>query len=314
MAENVNQDQGKPEDQKTVTGGAGTGQPLNIAQYQPPPLDDQEIELNINGEIRKVKGADLKAAAQKQYAGEDKLRAASEKERANQDTARAASRHTQMTSDLKLAQGGDVEAIRRLPGYPELGITADHAERVITLMEDEQKKAEGGADQEQEEIDMERLPPKVRKAVEKMEREEAQQQDKALLDLVKKRLESDDEIGYVIKSSDKRSQRLSEYGLSALKVLAARTGRVTPEVLKEAVESTRQYAKDLGVLEPQETPVPGLPFPGLGRSPTSSSAVLRRPSEAPKRLTADKAGNTEDYADNVLQRMLFNSLSDEDEE
>lgn len=281
---------------------------------------EEDYTLNLNGTDVKVPLSKLREHAQKHMAGEDLLKKHSDLKK----DAEKGRYYQKMVDTMKEARGRNPEAIRALAKFPELDMTVEKAEQLIEAI---QYEAQGGHAVENSEEEQQGEPTEldvlkaelaeVKKVLSdtkgKMVAKDTAETENALRQKIAQELDSHKEMGDILRGRPKAKKRLVEYALASLKIEARQTGRYTPDGIQRALMKTQEYAGDLGLLGAEDnSTVPG--FPGLSRSPASpNSSILRRASEPPRRIGKEKALNTEDYAQNVADRLAYHMLGGSDD-
>lgn len=276
------------------------------AAKQPP----KTVPVVVDGQEQEVSLEKLKEHYQKEASADAKFRkAAAMREEANQGIA-GAQRQKEALELLRKAQGGDVEAVKALPQYEDVfGFTEEHAKMTLKLMDEKTRRGESGESESAgpaEPPAFEDLPDRVQNAIVKIEQQEADAKNSQAKNFVLDQLDKEKDLGYILigEGGKKRRNLLGDYALGVLRAETQQRGGYSAEVLKVAMMRTKQYAEDLGLLGSEEAEtVPGT-IPGLPRAPASlSHSDLRRASEPPKQIVADKALDAEDYAQNVEKRL-----------
>lgn len=276
--------------------------------------------IKVDGEDREVSLDELKAMAQKGASAEERFRSADALRKAAEADTKAAAYHRAMLETVKVAQtaGPDqAQGLRDLAkNYPEFGISSEDAERVIAAMEAKEievanaNKKEGTV----EPPTFDEMPDRVQKSVQAQEEAVRATNLTQVRTSMQATLDKDEVLGTILvgKRKDTKSERLLDHAMTILSQKVTQAGRYTPETVRAAVEETRNFAKDIGLLD-VDTPVPGSPL-GLGRGPTTPFGSLAKSGSPPPQIDPKKALNTTDYADNVLERLQYQALQDNADE
>jgi hypothetical protein len=271
----------------------------------------EELEtLTIDGQDMQVTKDEMKTLAQKGKAADQRFREAAEERRKLDEERATMTRESQMIKDIQAAQGGDMEAFRRLPGYPELNVSSDDVERIIEGRQGEAEDTdttEGGTADPRTAQEVSELKKQVGQLQSQLEEENNQKTLNRIRTEVKRTLDGDQVLGYLSKEKPKALSRLADYTVGVLRRYVVEQGRpYNAETLKAAVHEARQYAEEMGISGPTDDTVPAT---GLGRSPAGLTAsIIGRSAKAPARIPSDKALNTADYSRNVFERLAHDAL------
>ncbi len=292
-------------------------------------LNSEEVEkhtITVDGKDQELTIEELKAAAQKGASADERFRSADALRKAAEADSKTATYHRAMQETIKRAKtpGPDqAQGLRDMANnYPEFGISKEDAEIVIQNIAN--KEAEVVAEPEKKEDALaaatpatppvfEELPERVQKSVEAQEEAVRQSNLSQARASMKAALDSDEVVGRILHGPRKatRSKRLLDYAMTILSQKVAQAGRYTPDTVRAAVEETRAFTKDVGLLD-VDPQVPGSPL-GLGRSPTTPFGSLAKSGSPPPQIDAKDALDTERYASNVLDRLLHQAQVDNDE-
>jgi len=292
--------------------GKQLGDQASTEQKIPEEKDPGDIKtLNVDGSQKTFTEDEITTAAQKWFAGDDRLKKAAEEKRHVEQLQEEGYKTKQMAADIAAAQQGDTNAILRLPQYEQLGITQEAAVAVVQRMKE--MKATGGKDEEPTveqylSQEMEELKSEVETLrTEKQEQEQKVKMQKLFVN-TGKQLEQDPIVGYLSKENPKAFNHLSGVALKALIRMTNQEGRpYNADTLKSATVEARQYAEELGIVQSQDNSIPtgnSASLPGLGHSPLALSASnIARRKEAPK--PTENVLDTGDYAKNINERLLY---------
>jgi hypothetical protein len=284
--------------------------PANAAEVVQQDIAPATHRITVDGKDSEVSLEELKAMAQKGASADQRYRDAAALNKEAETAKVAAERHTGMLATIKQANTAgpaQADALRALArDYPEFGVSAEDAEIVITHIAE--KEAEVAKPEERAAAQpptFEELPERVQKTVTDQEASNRQTNLNAVRENLAAALDNDEVLATILigKRKGSRSQRLTDHALSVLSRKVTEAGRYTPDAVRAAVEETRQFATDIGLLD-VDTPPPGSPL-GVPRARTTPFGKHRKPGEAPPRIAAKDALDSNAYADNVLERLEF---------
>ncbi len=289
-----------------------------VIQNQEKP--DPKHKITVDGVESEVSLEELTALAQKGKAADERFRSASAIQKAAEGDVKQAAYHRKMLETVTRAKtpGPDqAQGLRDMAkNYPEFGISAEDAEIVIANIAE--KESVEVAQKKDDPVEaapttFEELPDRVQQSVQAQEEGVRQANLKTVRDSMRATLDNDDVLGTILvgKRKDTRTSRLLTFAMTVLTEKVTQAGRYTPDAVRAAVEETRQFAKDVGLLD-VDTQVPGSPL-GLGRSPTTPFGTLTKSGSPPPRIDPKDALNTESYSNNVLERLQYQAMQDNDE-
>jgi len=242
---------------------------------------------------------------------EEKERGFDKKFRDLSEVRKGAEYNERVVADMAAAQRGDLDAMKRLATYPELGVTQEAVNQTLEAYEKQQQEAskpEGGgrevATEELEPLDIGDFTPEMQK----MFRDLKNQKDKGTRERVFGNLDSyldkDEVLGGII--TDERSpealvKRTREYAREVLLRRAAeaqRRGDATwapgPVEFQRVAQDVRSWLDDVASIRGEASGDAGErasgSIPGMGRSPGSRLESLHRAKEPPKRETSRDDG------------------------
>jgi hypothetical protein len=204
------------------------------------------------------------------------------------------------------ANKGDVEALRKLPDYPELGISQEMVDEL--LREKGLSTDENGKDERSE------PDPETDKRVKRLEARDRKFKAREIDVALYQALDTDPVVGAIMKQSkDPKVKRfISRVRVAAIEELKRRSAErgdeeweLTMEDLKSAVQEARSFVKDMGWVDESSSDddgsdgIPTLRIPTAGRSPGSSAGGVHRSRKPPERVPATEG---EKYADYLTQR------------
>ncbi len=291
-----------------------------VIQNADSPSDNHKIV--VDGVESEVSLEELKTLAQRGKAADERFRSADALRKAAEQDTKDAKYHRAMLETVKRAKTPGAEQAQGLrdmaQNYPEFGISKEDAEIVIQNIAN--KEAAVATDEKEEVTESPAAPPTFEELPERVQKSVTAQEDavrQANLSQVRTSmrttLDKDEVLGTILhgKRKDTRTARLLDFAMTILSQKVAQTGRYTSDAVRAAVEETRAFAKDVGLLD-VDIPVPGSPL-GLGRSPTTPFGSLAKSGSPPPQIDPKDALNTESYANNVLERLQYQALQDNDD-
>lgn len=309
MSENdegkTTEDQGQGQGQEEGSGGSeGKGAEAGAFKYtvggETVILTPEEVSQRLERAEEKEKGADKK------------FRDVAER-------TKGFDRQQQMIADIAASQKGDVEAIRRLATYEELGFSKEAAEQTVAQIKagtkGEGKKEGSEGAQEYEPVGIQDLDPALQRDLQKLRsNEKTATRDKihAELDAV---LDTDKVLGDIMSSEDhsRLAGRARKYAREVLRSRAEEAARVNdrlwspgPQVFKQVAQEVRTWLDDVlstvgeSLSDDDGTDDTGLP--GLGRSPRGAVRKLQLSKEPPKRVSSSDSGA---HRHNLLERLRY---------
>lgn len=282
-----------------------------------------KYKITVDEVVSEVSLEELTTLAQKGKAADDRFRSADAIRKAAEQDTKDAKYHHAMLETVKRAKtpGSDqAQGLRDMAAnYPEFGISKEDAEIVIQNIANKEAaevpepKETGSPETPAAPPTFEELPERVQKSVTAQEEAVRQANLTQVRTSMRATLDNDEVLGTILhgKRKDTRTARLLDIAMTILSQKVAETGRYTSDAVRAAVEETRAFAKDVGLLD-VDTPVPSSPL-GLGRSPTTPFGSLAKSGSPPPQIDPKDALNTESYANNVLERLQYQALQDNDD-
>lgn len=272
--------------------------------------------IKVDGVEKEVTLEELKVMAQKGSAADERFRSADALRKQTESDTNAAAYHNQMMATVRSANKPgpqQANALRTLAkDYPDFGITAEDAEIVIERIATQEADAVAEKNKQTQVTPQpptfEELPQRVQDSVTAQEASKKQSNLTLVRENLKAALDSDPTLSMILRGDRKesRGKRLLTHAMTILSQKVQETGRYSADAITAAVEDTRAFAEDIGLLD-QDTSAPGSPL-GLSRAPTAVFGKNRKPGEAPKQISPKDALNANDYADNVLARLEFEAM------
>ena len=277
--------------------------------------DPSTHTIKVDGEEKEVTLEELKTMAQRGASADERFKSAEALRKLTEADTADATKHKQMMETVQKANhpGPDqAAALRTLArDHPEFGISAEDAELVIRRIAEQEAEAvkkKGNAAAEVGPPTFEEMPQRVQDAVVEKEADKRAANLTVVRENLQAALDSDDVLATIMvgKRKESRTKRLLDHAMTILSQKVTETGRYTLDSVRAAVEDTRSFAEDIGLLD-RDTSVPGSPL-GLSRAPTATFGKNLKPGEAPPQISPKDALNTNDYADNVLRRLEFEAM------
>ncbi len=308
-----------PEDTKVVEPPKGD----NAAEViQNNDSAEDKHKITVDGVESEVSLEELKTLAQRGRSADDRFRSADALRKAAEQDTKDAKYHRSMLETVKRAKttGPDqAQGLRDMAqNYPEFGISTEDAEIVIQNIANKEANVaaepkEGTTETPAAPPTFEELPERVQKSVTAQEEAVRQSNLTQVRTSMRAALDKDEVLGTILhgKRKDTRTTRLLDFAMTILSQKVALAGRYTPDTVRAAVEETRAFAKDVGLLD-VATPLPGSPL-GVGRGPTTPFGSLAVSGSPPPQISPEDALQTEKYANNVLERLLYQDQIDNDD-
>jgi len=249
-------------------------------------LTFEEVQAKLTRVNEKESGADKKfreASATRQYTQE-------------------------MTETFRLAKAGDVDAMRKLPDFPELGVTQEEVDELLN-----QGKKDEGASVEQaaqkRNVTLEDLPPDVQQELRESRKVRLAALKQNVHSKLDDALDGDDVVGHIMSGESDRLKKIAgrarEYSKQALKRRVAASAadgiewKPTQQELQRVVQETRAFLSDM--LEEDPLGPEAESTPTLGRTPLMSPTTLHRANTPPKRV----ASTDPKYADYLSEKTAY---------
>lgn len=287
-----------------------------VIQKEEVSADQPETHMiKVDGVEKQVSLDELKTMAQKGQAADERFRSADAIRKQSESDTAAAAYHNQMMTTVRAANAPGPQqatALRTLAKeYPDFGITSEDAELVIERIAKQEAEAVAQAKDTTpapQPPTFEELPKRVQDSVQAQEASKKAANLTLVRENLKAALDSDPTLGMILhgKRAESCRKRLLSHAMTILSQKVQETGRYSADAVRAAVEDTRSFAEDVGLLD-QDTSAPGSPL-GLSRAPTATFGKDTRPGEAPSQINPKDALNTNDYADNVLARLQFEAM------
>ncbi len=281
---------------------------------------DAKHTITVDGVDSEVSLEELKALAQKGKSSDDRFRSADALRKAAEQDTKDAQYHRAMLETVKRAKTPGPEQAQGLrdmaANYPEFGISKEDAETVIAnIAAKEATVAEDSKTNETAAVPptFDELPERVQKSVETQENAVRQTNLTTVRNSMRDTLDNDEVLRTILvgKRKDTRTARLLDHAMTILSQKVTQAGRYTPDAVRAAVEETRAFVKDIGLLD-VDSPAPGSPL-GLGRGPTTPFGSLAKSGSPPPRISPKDALDSEKYAHSVLERLEYQALQDSEE-
>jgi len=249
---------------------------------------DATFTVKVNGKERQLTLDEAKVILQKELSADEKFQATS-------DLRKKVTYYEQRDRDWAKAQEGDLDAIRRLPTYKELGVSQEQVDNLIAQHEDSEeeapsRKAPNKRDKAvPKEVAYENLPPEVRVELERSKKERLDRVKEGIRTDLNKILAEDPILKSIIKKrGEGLSSRLKDFAFGVVQRRAQETKNYDPSYLREAAQESRKWLEDLGITSESGNPE----VQSLGGAFTPSN-TLHRSSKPPKRVPSS---NTDEYA------------------
>lgn len=268
------------------------------------------VTLTVNKETRTLTPDEVKAAAQKYLAGEDKFRDADRKIKEWQEEQAALVQKAGLADQILALKG--MKNPEEIPGAYQrilkgLGLPDNEIEEIMAGITQPDPPETGGGGKDPSDVtprerEMLQLLQEQKRELQEIKAKQGQLDAEQLKQMraefkaqVEGMLDSDEILGKISKKPGKRSSQLKKILWQEVEREARANSSLGPEdVAQRALTTVRSLADDLGILDPAPRVIPGA-GPSVGLSPTFSAD---KPPER-KPITDSQVG------ENVLAQLAY---------